>query len=107
MTTIQKISRRDWLHDEIERLPVEGHWQAVARGTLREELYLLQRKLCDRVLSGKARGDAPARVAAWMKSGGTTVQNLTRTVREMRSTGTADFPTLSVAIEAVRRLVER
>jgi glutamate dehydrogenase len=97
----------DWLREQIERLTVDGHWQAVARGTLREELYLLQRKLCDRVLSGKARGDAPARVAAWMKSGGASVQNLTRTVREMRSTGTADFPTLSVAIEAVRRLVER
>jgi glutamate dehydrogenase len=96
----------DWLRDEIERLAVEGHWQAVARGTLREELYLLQRKLCDRVLSGKARGDAAARVAAWMKSGGDAVQNLVRTVREMRATGSADFPTLSVAAQAVRRLLE-
>ncbi len=97
----------DWLRDEIERLAVEGHWQAAARGTLREELYLLQRKLCDRVLSAKARCDAPARVAAWMKSGGDAVQNLVRTVREMRATGSADFPTLSVAVQAVRRLLER
>jgi glutamate dehydrogenase len=97
----------DWLRHEIERLAVDGHWQAVARGTLREELYLLQRKLCDLVLSGKTRGDAPARVAAWIKSGGEAVQGLARTVREMRASGTADFPTLSVAVQAVRRLLER
>ncbi len=97
----------DWLREEIERLAVEGHWQAVARGSLREELYLLQRRLCERVLAGRTRGDAPQRVAAWLKSGGEPVQNLIRTVREMRATGSADFPTLSVALESVRRLVER
>ena len=97
----------DWLRDQIERLTVEGHWQAVARGSLREDAYLLQRKLCERVLSGKARGDASARVAAWLKAGGNAVQNLARTVREMRTTGSADFPTLSVALQAVRRLLER
>jgi NAD-specific glutamate dehydrogenase len=42
-----------------------------------------------------------------MKSGGDAVQNLVRTVREMRATGSADFPTLSVAVQAVRRLLER
>ena len=97
----------DWLREEIERLAVDGHWQAVARGTLREELYLLQRKLCERALAGRARGDAPQRVAAWLKSGGEPVQNQIRTVREMRASGSADFPTLSVALESVRRLVER
>jgi NAD-specific glutamate dehydrogenase len=35
------------------------------------------------------------------------VETLRRTVREMRATGSADFPTLSVAVEAVRRLTER
>ena len=97
----------DWLRDQIEHLAVEGHWQAVARGTLREDLYLLQRRLCERVLASRARGDARECVAAWLKSGGETVANLGRTVREMRATGSADFPTLSVALQSVRRLVER
>ena len=95
----------DWLREEIERLAVDGHWQAVARGTLREELYVLQRKLCERVLAGRTRGDAPQRVAAWLKSGGEPVQNLIRTVREMRASGSTDFPTLSVALDSVRRLI--
>jgi glutamate dehydrogenase len=97
----------DWLRDEIERLIVDGHWQAVARGTLREELYQLQRELCDRALARRTRGDAEARVAAWLESGGDAVANLRRTVHEMRATGGADFATLSVAVQAVRRLVER
>jgi len=97
----------DWLRDQIEHLVVEGHWQAVARGTLREDLYLLQRRLCERVLASRARGDARECVAAWLKSGGETVANLGRTVREMRATGSADFPTLAVALQSVRRLVER
>ncbi|MGH8243331.1 MAG: NAD-glutamate dehydrogenase, partial [Steroidobacteraceae bacterium] len=97
----------DWLRDQIERLAVEGHWQAVARGTLREELYMLQRRICDRILAAKSRGDARERVQAWLESGGDAVENLARTVREMRATGSADFPTLSVALQAVRRIVER
>jgi glutamate dehydrogenase len=97
----------DWLRDQIERLSVEGHWQATARSSLREELYMLQHRLCQRVLAGRTRGDAEARVAAWLRSGGEPVASLARTVREMRATGSADFPTLSVALQTVRRLGER
>jgi glutamate dehydrogenase len=97
----------DWLRDEIERLSVDGHWQAVARGALREELYLLQRRLCDRVLAGKSRGDARELVAAWLEASGERVGSVARMVREMRALGSADFPTLSVAVRALRRLVER
>jgi glutamate dehydrogenase len=97
----------DWLRGQIERLAVEGHWQAVARGTLREELHVLQRRLLDRVLASRSRGDAQARVAAWLESGGEAVDALRRTVQEMRATGGADFPTLSVAVQAVRRLAGR
>jgi glutamate dehydrogenase len=94
----------DWIRGEIERLPVEGHWQALARGTLREDAYALQRRLCDQVLARSGRGDAAARVAAWLKSGGTEAASLEHTVREMRATGSTDFPTLSVALQAARRL---
>ncbi len=97
----------DWIRGEIERLAVEGHWQALARGTLREDAYSLQRKLCDQVLARSGRGDAAARVDAWLKAGGTIIDSLDRTVTEMRATGSADFPTLSVALQAVRRLADR
>ncbi len=97
----------DWLRMQIERLTVEGHWQAVARGSLREEAYSLQRKLCDKVLAERHGGDAEARVAAWLRSGGSAVENLDRMMREIRTTSAADFPTLSVALQAVKHLLKR
>jgi glutamate dehydrogenase len=97
----------DWIRGEIERLPVEGHWQALARGSLREEAYLLQRRLADQMLSRKLSGDVAKRIDAWLRTGGAAYQNLSHTVREMRATGNADFPTLSVALQAVRQLAER
>jgi glutamate dehydrogenase len=97
----------DWIRGEIERLPVEGHWQALARGTMREEAYMLQRRLADRVLGAGGRSAGAAkRTSAWLGSRGTARDNLQRTVREMRTIGSADFPTLSVALQAVRQLAE-
>jgi len=97
----------DWLRDEIERMAVDGHWQAVARGTLREELYGYQRQLCERLLAKEPRGDARERVPAWIAAGGEPIAGFVRTVREMRSAGNADFATLSVAAQSLRRLLER
>ena len=97
----------DWIRGEIERLVVEGHWQALARSTLREEAYLLQRRLCDQVLARGGRRDAPAAISAWLTERTGAADSLSRAVQEMRSTGSSDFPTLSVALQAVRRLAER
>jgi glutamate dehydrogenase len=97
----------DWIRGEIERLAVDGHWQAVARGTLREDAYALHRRLTEQVVARSRRGDPAARVANWLEAGGAAVDNLARTVGAMRTGGVVDFPTLSVALQAVRRLTER
>src|ERR1700732_2183103 len=44
-----------WIKEQIESLTAEGHWQAVARGTLRDNLYELQRKITGAVLACKGR----------------------------------------------------
>ena len=77
----------DWIRGEIERLPVEGHWQALARGSLREEAYMLQRRLADQALSRVRTGDSTKRINAWLKKGGAAYENLGRTVHEMRAIG--------------------
>ena len=45
-----------WIKEQIERLPADGHWQAVARGTLRDNLYALQRKITGAVLEMQGPG---------------------------------------------------
>jgi glutamate dehydrogenase len=60
-----RAHRPDWIKEQIESLAADGHWQAVARGTLRDNLYELQRKLTGAVLACKGR-DAGARVSQWI-----------------------------------------
>ncbi len=55
----------DWLRDRIEDLAIEGHWQAVARNSLRETLYDAHRGLTERVLRGTRERDPARAVEAW------------------------------------------
>ncbi len=97
----------DWIRSEIEGLAVEGHWQAVARGTLREEAYSLQRALSADALARAGSREPDAAIKAWTATRAREVDNLRRTVQEMRSIDGTDFATLSVALQAVRRLSAR
>ena len=39
-----------WLRDQIAKLPAETHWQTLAQGALRDDLYSEQRELTTEVL---------------------------------------------------------
>ena len=96
----------DWIREQIEGLSIEGHWQAVARGTLRDNLYSLQRQLTAKALAAGRRKDATAAVDAWIATHQAHADYVSRIVSDMRSGMAADFPTVSVALQAVRRLAE-
>src|ERR1700676_3716260 len=94
-----------WIKDQIESLAADGHWQAVARGTLRDNLYELQRKITGAVLACKGR-DAGARVDQWLARHAAPVAALKRGVVALRTRTPPGFATLSVALQAVRRLAQ-
>jgi glutamate dehydrogenase len=95
-----------WVKEQIDRLGVEGQWQAAAQRTMRDDLYALQRKLTAAVLKCRGR-DATSRVDQWIGRHAAPLEALRRIVVDLR-TGTApDFATLSVALQAVRRLGQR
>jgi len=94
----------DWLQARIERLAVEGPWQAVARTGLRDAALRVHRRLAERVLAHRSHGSAPARVTAWIDSGGSDLVHWQRTVAEMRAADAADFATLTVGVEALRKI---
>ncbi len=94
-----------WIKDQIESLAADGHWQAVARGTLRDNLYELQRKITGAVLACKGR-DAGARVDQWLARHAAPVDALKRVVVDLRTGTPPDFATLSVALQAIRRLAQ-
>jgi glutamate dehydrogenase len=92
-----------WIKQQIESLLTEGHWHAVARGALLDNLYGLQRKLTAAALG--ATGKEPAsRVDSWLLAHRTEVDYLRALIVDLRTGAAPDFATLSVALQSVRRL---
>jgi glutamate dehydrogenase len=96
----------DWLRDQIEQLPVEGPWQAIARTGLRDSALRIHRRLAERVLSRTEQGAAQARVTAFVGAAGDDLAHWQRTLAEMRTSGAVDFASLSVGVESVRKLAD-
>lgn len=96
----------DWLREQIEKLGVDGHWQAVARTTLRDNIYDLQRRLCLQVLGKSPKAPSAQVVETWLKRKSTAIGHVRQTLGEMRALPVMDFATLSVALQAVRAMAE-
>ncbi len=95
----------DWLRGQIESLSVDGHWQAEARATLRENLYLQQRLLTSQALNKVTNvGDAMDHVNTWFAEYTSRIQHTQRVLGEMKNANITDFPSLAVAMQEVRKL---
>jgi glutamate dehydrogenase len=92
-----------WLRGQIDKLSVDGHWQAVARGTLRDNLFSLQRRMTKSALHAGGR-DIELGISGWLRKQSTEADYLRRVVSDMRAASAPDFATLSVALQSVRRL---
>jgi glutamate dehydrogenase len=97
----------DWLRMQIESLQVDGHWQAVARGTLRDNFYTLYRNLTQSVTDGRLRGGAARAADGWLAHRAPAVDALKHHFAEMAAAGVGDFATMSVALQSLRRLVDQ
>jgi glutamate dehydrogenase len=96
----------DWLREQIERLSVDGQWQAVARTGLRDSARAIHRRAADRVLTLGAPGRAEARVNAWAHAAGEDLLRWQQILNDMRAAGMSDFATLSVGVDSVRKLTD-
>ena len=94
-----------WIKQQIEFLSADGHWHAVARRTQRDTLYALQRRITSAVLASTGATPA-ARVVAWMAGHRAETAYLSGLIVDLRTGAAADFATLSVALQSVRRLAE-
>ena len=96
----------DWLRERIDKLPVEGSWQATARTGLRDAAMRVHRRIADRVLVRGGRGTPEERVTAWQEAAGGSLAHWERTLTEMRAAGAIDFATLTVGVETLRKLAD-
>ncbi|MGY0557007.1 NAD-glutamate dehydrogenase [Lysobacter sp. A421] len=92
-----------WLHEQIDALPVDGRWQALARGALRDELATQQRVLASQILASGGKKPAASKVAAWLQRDDASLRFAQSMLDELTTQKTLDYPTVSVA---VRRLAQ-
>lgn len=95
----------DWILEQIEQLQVDGRWQAIARGSLRENLFALQRQLTAQLLSRPSKGSPDEVVSRWVSGVSGQVDHLQKLIADMRrSSASMDFATLSVSLQEIRKL---
>ncbi len=93
-----------WLRGRINALPGDGHWQVLARNSLRDDLSSLQRSVARQAL-GDGTGDAPgALVASWESRNKVPLERVARIVGELRAVPAPDVAMLSVALRELRNL---
>jgi glutamate dehydrogenase len=97
------------LRDRITALPRDDRWSTMARAALRDDLYAAHASLTVDVL-GVSGDDGPKtpeeRLAAWVSRNEAAVAMAAQTLGEIWESERFTFTTLSVALRAVRTLVE-
>jgi glutamate dehydrogenase len=93
-----------WMSRCVENLEVEGRWQAIARGNLRDDFYRIRRDFVIDLLNGRSRGKPLDIFRRWMDKNSDSVRKFDAMLSEMRLRDEVDFATLSVAAQALRKL---
>ena len=95
----------EWLRDQIEALPVEGHWHAQARGSLLDELNHQHRALALQVLSLTGDRTDMSPVQAWLERDDATLKYTRAMLAEILAQN-ADYPIASVAVRRLAQLAQ-
>ncbi len=100
--------RLDWVRERIDELQARGHWQALARSRLRDNIRNVQRTLTERLLeeTGPELGTGEA-VVSWLDGAGERVRVARHMLDEMQKSTRTDFATLSVATDELTKLTGR
>ncbi|MCG6951265.1 MAG: NAD-glutamate dehydrogenase [Betaproteobacteria bacterium] len=94
-----------WLRASIGKLPGEGHWPALARAAMRDDLAGLQRALTGQVVRGRGAGTTPQdMIAAWREARALPLGRAQRLIAELRAGPAPDQSMLSVALRELRNL---
>jgi glutamate dehydrogenase len=94
-----------WLRDQIARLPAASHWQVLAQGALRDDLYSEQRGLAAQVLQrGGEDRDAERLIDAWLEENRASVARCLAMLGDLKEAEGLDIAMLSVALREIRNL---
>ncbi len=96
-----------WIRDAISKTIVRTHWNHLAILNLRNDLHANQHNLTELVMQCvDNRRHTNKAMSIWEEQHITDLRRYDSILREFRSMRTCDFPTISVAVSEVRRLVQ-
>ncbi len=95
----------NWLMEKVEALSVESRWHAIARGSLRDELYAQHRALTAQILESAGGASADA-VTRWLSRDDPALRFTQGMFADMRSQVVTDYPIVSVAVRRLAQLVQ-
>jgi glutamate dehydrogenase len=94
------------LRERVIALPRDNRWNAMARSTLRDDLYAAHASLTRDVLTHSEPGLSPEeRLGRWTEANSAAVARSRQTLSEIWESDNFDLATLSVALRAIRTLV--
>jgi glutamate dehydrogenase len=95
-----------WLRQQIDGLPAESHWQALAITGLREDVFRLQRELTSLVLKLSPEVTAPdVLINQWEAQNKSPLERSRQLLADLLSAGKLDLSMLSVALRELKNLV--
>ncbi len=94
------------LRDRITALPRDDRWNTAARAALRDDLYAAHAALAGDVLQVTGGGRPEERLARWTRRNDAAVARATQTLTEIWESDRFTMATLSVAVRAIRALVQ-
>lgn len=92
--------------NRVSALSKDGKWNALARLSLRDELYSTVRALTLDVLADAEAGDSTAeKISRWEERNASRIERSTLALAEIEASGQHDLAALSVATSQLRRMV--
>ena len=95
-----------WMNRGVEGLHVDGRWQALARGNLRNDFYRIRREFALRLLKTRSRRSPANLFAHWLDEHVAPLNKYDAILEEMQRRNDVDFATLSVAAQELRKLTD-
>jgi len=94
-----------WLRKQIDDLPGDSHWQALAKTGLREDVSHLQTELTSLVLKLSPELNVPdALISEWEARNKSELERSRQLLADLQSAGKLDLSMLSVALRELRTL---
>jgi len=96
----------EWFLEQLNNMPVQSHWQALARETYRDDLDWQQRTLTVSIINTLPDGSIEERMKAWLEQSEPMISRWRKTVHELKESEISDFAVFAVALRELLDLAQ-